>query len=235
MLSTAVCWAWCFSLFYTTIAIKNYVLWKGIFSLPFRRSFPSLASLAECLKTEMSLFFHFPIILWHHRWWKERKKEHRASYTKNMLKGKNEKVFKDYEKTIFCAPFVEAWSLLRHLCILKDFAFPSVVEGEQRWRATQKINIPLDSHSHHMISVGESSEEFVSMFKVFRGCLRRPPAPEQQKTRKKKRHIFLCLSKWKNGIIRAWNKNEDIEENAKSSRTQTAREHENRMKFRKIE
>lgn len=75
-----------------------------------KRNFASYtlsASPAECLKTKclyFSIFYYFMT----HSMMKRKAKTHRALCTTNMLKEKNEKVFKDYEKTIFCASFGEA-------------------------------------------------------------------------------------------------------------------------------
>lgn len=129
------------------IAIKNYVLWKGILSFRFRLS-------AECLKTKMSLFFHFLLF------YSTIDDEKKNSIRKYVVGGKRmKKSLKIMRKQFF------AFASETHLCILKDF-FPSVVESGCETEKGKSIMPLIPSHIT-WFSVGESSQEFVSMFKVF--------------------------------------------------------------------
>lgn len=89
--------------------------------LCFKRNFP----FARLPTSQHSNVFIFPfsIILWHHRWWKERK----AKQWTKICSRKNEKVFKDYEKTIFLFMLVET------LTYSSSLLSPSSSEGENQY------------------------------------------------------------------------------------------------------
>lgn len=79
------------------IAIKNYVLWKGI--LPF--AFFSLSSFFfdECLKTQMSLFFHFLLF---YDTIDDEKKARKSSIRKYVRNERMKKSLKIMRKQFFC-------------------------------------------------------------------------------------------------------------------------------------